>query len=487
MPSPFNTVGTASATVLQHRLFWTLVDTLWGGTTTMRLAGRALLPQEEKETDQNYAARLARSTLDNFYREGVERAADKVFSKDIALKELTPELELWWDDVDTQGRDGTQFARECFEAAVNHGVTYILTDYARLPQDVPFANHAEEMKAGRRPYWVNIKAPSVLAADSEFIAGKERLACFRYMETVFEMDDDGLSNTPIQQIRSFHQREVAGGLPGPVEFRVYREENSDWVLHDQGLLPSFITAIPVVACYGRRTGYMLGEPVMLSLAELNVQHWRKRSDLENILHIANVPFLFGKGFGNQIDTADGGKAAPITVSIQQAVMAGSKDADLKWVEHTGTAIGTAMQDLENMEDRMRDLASSLYSNGQPNGKSATEAAINSAEANARLKSLALSLQDCLEYALFFVSAYMQVEMKGTIEVNTAYAVDFVAQETFAGVLTLFKMGIIDQEVVVAEAKRRNIIALEQDIVPPAKPPVVTADPASGDKTIIANT
>lgn len=472
---------------------WQLVDTIRGGTTAMRAAGRTYLPQEEKEKDKNYDTRLSRSTFDNYYIEAIDRAVDKVFARDIVLKDQPVEVQLWWEDVDTQGRDGTQFAKDVFFNAVHHGVTYLLTDYPRLPQDQPFKNRAEELSAARRPYWVNIKAPEVLAADSAFSRGTERLVHFRYKETVYEPGENGLVVREVNQIRQYDDKD------GVVSFIIWRQDEEGWKPFDEGVLST--PSIPVVPIYGKRIGFYLGSPVQLPLAELNVQHWRKRSDLDNILHIANVPFLFGKGFNTQqIDPTSGGRRNDkIEVDIQQAVMSNNKDADLKWVEHTGSNIKTAMDDIANLENRMRDLGSTLFSSGGGFMTSATEKSINAAEANARLKSLALSLQDGLEMSLFFVCEYMGIAIAETakIEVNTSFSVDYVANETMAGVISLYKMGLIGQDVVIAEAKRRNIIALDQDVVIPTNPklgksadneviPPVVVD-ESGNKVITVNT
>lgn len=484
----FNYVGTASPLITSFRGQWSTVDTILGGTTAMRAAGKAFLPQEKKEKDENYIARLNRSTFDNYYKEALDRAVDKVFSQDIQLSDQAAEVVIWAQDVDQQGRDLTQFAKDIFFFAMHHGVTYILTDYPRLPQE-GFANRAEELASGRRPYWVHIKAPQVLAVDYIDVGGSKRLGTFRYQEQVYEPGIDGVTVEKFEQVREFKQASATG----PVECNVWRSSDStkEWVLIFSGILT--VDQVPVVPMYGKREGFFLGSPVQMQLAELNLQHWRKRSDLDNILHIANVPFLFGKGFGSEFDGTQGRKKGPIEVDIQQAVMAANKDADLKWVEHNGANIKSAMEDLQNLEDRMRDVGSTLFSSGGGFMATATEKAINAAEANARLKSLALSLKDCLEFALYFVYQYMGLTQVGTVEVNTSFATDYVSQETFAAVLTMYKMGLIDYETVVNESKRRNIIAMDAVIVPPKDPnlgktsdtevipPVVDAQ---GNKTVI---
>lgn len=480
----FNYVGSVSPLVASFRGQWLTVDTILGGTTAMRLAGKAYLPQEKKEKDENYTARLNRSTFDNYYKEALDRAVDKVFSQDIQLKDQSPEIVIWAQDVDQQGRDLTQFAKDIFFYGMHHGVTYVLTDYPRLPEE-GFANRAEEMASGRRPYWVHIKAPQVLAVDYLDVGGTKRLGKFKYQEEVYDLGDDGVTVEKFDQVREYFQ-ETANG---PVQCNVWRSEtvgrSGTWTLVFSGILS--VDQVPVVPMYGNRQGFFLGSPVQMQLAELNLQHWRKRSDLDNILHIANVPFLFGKGFGAETNMTQGKKAGPIEVDIQQAVMANNKDAELKWVEHTGSNIRTAMDDLSNLEDRMRDVGSTLFSSGGGFMASATEKAINAAEANARLKSLALSLKDTLEFALYFVYQYSGLTQVGSVEVNTSFATDYVSQETFAAVLTMYKMGLIDYETVIDEAKRRNIVAMDANIQLPLNPNIGKSSDAEVIPPVVDNT
>lgn len=455
-------IGDASPAFTNLRAQWTTVDTILGGTQSMRRAGKTYLPQEKKEKDENYIARLNRSTFDNFYKEALDRAVDKVFSQDIQLKDVPNEMLIWSADADQQGRDLTQFSKEVFFYALHHGVSYVLTDYPRLPAD-GFMTRADELRAATRPYLVLIKAPQVLAAEYIDFGGVKKLGYFKYIEEVVETGEDG-SSKKYSQIRSFKQESQGA----PVVFQVYRlDEVNGWELTDSGIMS--VDMVPVSVMYGKREGFYIGSPVQMQLADLNLQHWRKRSDLDNILHIANVPFLFGKGFGSETDTSSGRKKGAIEIDIQQAVMAATPNADLKWVEHTGSNIKTAMEDLANLEDRMRDVGSTLFSSGGGLVTSATEKAINAAEANARLKSLALGLKDCLEAVTYFVCQYLGVPVTGNVEVNTSFATDYVSQETYAAVLTLYKMGIISWENVIAEAKRRNIIAMDAVVQPPVKP------------------
>jgi hypothetical protein len=373
----------------------------------------------------------------------------------------------------------SQFCKETLENAMHHGVSFILTDYTALPEG-GFANRAQELAAGGRPYWVNVTAPMVLAINSELMDGKEQLNLFKWENEVAVLDTDGINYVATREVRTFRRTKE-----GRVTFLVERLSKGDWIETSKGTLPSKLNSIPITCVYANRDGFYLGQPVFKALAELNVQHYQKRSDLENILHIANVPFLFGKGLSNPgPSTIDGRPAGAkpsrpaantpeptLEVDIHNAILTSNATADLGWVEHNGTAITCALDDIKRLEDRMRTLGAALFTSQQTGGTTATAHAINSAEANARLKSIALALQDCIEMALVYVSAYYAVELAPTskLTVNTSYSIDFVADATYPLVQSLYDIGAIGWDVLIDEAKRRNILALDADVKQPNNP------------------
>jgi hypothetical protein len=494
-PSPFFT---------RLRLDWSKVDCLWEGTEAMRLARIRFLPQEPEEDDSSYARRLGRTTLHNFYKRTIQSGVAKVFSKDPHLEDSSapPEIEDFLKDVDTQGRNIGQFGKDLLENATNHGIGYLLVDYANIPQD--YSNLAEEQAAGNRPYWVKISAINVLDARSCKFADGERLGYFKFEEQVVEPSSDGGSSSIVQQIRIFKQdpaqpavfdpqtgdliREATGETP--VYFAVYRRDSgpngtpsgtnsaSQWKLFKQGQIS--VNAIPVIPDYTNKVGFMVGKPPFLDLAEINIEHWQAKSDYNNILHFATVPILFGSGIRPEIDASGASKG--VTVKANSAIMTNDRDAKLVYVEHSGAAIGAARQNIMDLEARMEKLGMVLTQ--QTGNVTATSTAITSAEANSLLKSYALNLQDTLNAALDFTAQYLNVEPTARIIINTDYAVDYTTDSTMADVLTAFNAGVIDKLTVIAEAKRRNVLDPAAAIVPPAQnestAPGVLVNPAPGE-------
>jgi hypothetical protein len=490
-------IASPSPYFIQLRLFWAMVDCLWEGTEAMRLAARRYLPQEPNEENESYIRRLHRTTLHNFYKRTIQSGVAKVFSKDPHLKDATApaEIQTFIADVDTQGRNLAQFGKDLLEDATNHGVGYLLVDYANVPQD--FANLAEEQASGNRPYWVKIPAINVLDARSCKFATGERLGYFKFEEQVVEESSDS-TTAVFQQIRIYKQDpakpavlDAEGNVlveaqgETPVYFAVYRKEDTaglQWKLQKSGTLS--VNAIPAVPAYTNKIGFMIGKPPLLDLAEINIEHWQAKSDYNNILHFATVPILFGSGIKPELD-ADGNKKE-ITIKANAMIATNDKEATLKYVEHSGDAIGAARQNIMDLEARMEKLGMVLTQQ-LTGGITATSTAISSAESNSLLKSYALNLQDSLNAALDFTAQYLKVASTAQVLINTEYAVDYTTDSTMADVLTAFDAGVIDKLTVIAEGKRRNVFDPAANIVPPAasqsamKPPtLVKQAPGEGD-------
>lgn len=449
-----NKIATPSATVAAHQTAWEVVDALMGGTTTMRAAGQKFLPMEPSEEAVEWEARLARTTLDPYYKEGVTHTVSKVFAKELQFSNVPVPLKNLLEDIDQQQRNSTQFAAEVFNEAVNFGVSYLLVDYPS--PDQPFETRAQELAAGFRPYWARISPLNLLDVRSASFNGADRLSVFRYSEQESELGTDGITEVLVDQIREFRQEKLENGEPGPVTWTTYRKTNANWQVYQEGLLS--LEAIPVACVYTNRTKFFLGRPPLMDLAELNIEHWRKRSDLNNILHICNVPFILATGFDAGMDPETGMPAKEIKIAVRKLIATKETDADIKWIEHQGKTISVALDDIAKLEQRMENLSSVLVT-GRSGSPTATATAINAAEANADLKQMALALQDALNASLYFTSNYIGLPTYGKCEVNTAFSMDFVSDTTFAQVLELFSLGLIDREVVIAESKRRNILDL----------------------------
>lgn len=481
-------VATPASSVAILRQFWRLVDTLYGGTEGMRLAGETYLPRQIEESDENYERRLKRSTLHNYYKSSISSAVGKVFTRDVRLEQPSTEVQLIALDVDAQGRNLSQFSRAVFDDAINHGVSFILVDHTRTPLD--YTNQALQSSESR-PYWVHVPATKVLDARAVDFAGTQRLGYFRYEEEVFEPTSDGFSGANYHQIRVFKQD------PGtPVYFAVYRATSSradltaslpfnpfagittaggSYVLIDAGILVG-VDAIPVVPIYTNRTGFFMGKPPLQDLADVNVAHWQCNSDYQNSVHVATIPFLLTKGLKQELD--ESGNPAKLKVSVNAGIVATDPNAHVEWIETKGEALEAARRNIDALCNEMEKLGNTLCAS-TPGGISATEKSINASEAQSIIKSWALSLQDGLNGALYFTSQYLGGVEPGLAKVNVDYSIDYAGESTMPYIIDAYKLGAISAETVIAEGKRRNVFDPEAAIAAPGfKPPEAAVQPAT---------
>lgn len=392
---------------------WSMCDSLFGGTSTMRAAGVAYLPRNPKEDEADWIVRLNRTTLFNAFKRSVQQAAARVFADDIKLLNFPGEVTIFSDDVDAQGRDITQFCKSVFVDALVRGVSYVLIDFQRR-EEQPLTL-ADAIASGDRPYWVPVQATQLLAAHSTFDGGVERLTHFRFYEHITDVSEDGLEEKQIAQVKSFTQK----SKNEPVTYTIYRKTDAGWQIYDEGALIG-IPQIPVVPIYTNRTGFYIGSPPLMDLAETNVAHWQSTSEQTNILHVARVPFLHIKGI--QAANDKDGNPVEFELNVRKALTAGE---DAKWVETSGASLAAGREDLIELQSRMDQLGLSLVS-PRSGGTTATENSINAAEANSLLKDMALALSDSLEQAIWLTSFYLGIpETVGTVEVSTKFAVDLV--------------------------------------------------------------
>jgi len=431
---------------------YALSDCLMGGTTAMRAAGTKFLPQEAAESDTAYKARVARSFLFGGFERTVEILTGEVFRKGIVLSDDIPDrITEIKDNIDLQGNDITQFSKSCFRKVLTHGLGFILVDTPPLPKDEagnPVPNtRKQDKKSGRRVYWVDLSARDVIGGIVEIVNGRTIFKQVRIWETVTERDGD-FGVVGIEQIRVLE----------PGTWAVYREtsdsQSTEWVLFDEGTTE--LDYIPIVSFYfGRKEGPFLAYPPLTGLAELNQAHWISSSDQNNILHVSRVPFLFGK----MLDTDNSGK---VKVSANSLFHSNNPDSDLKFVEHSGAALGAGWKDLERLEMLMSLWGLELVSDARSGSVTATEKVLTQSKSGSFLNAIALTWQDALNTALTITCDILKIEAVGMMQVNTDFS---LALSNFDSRIILegFQIGLIDRGTAIDELKRRGILGENVDL------------------------
>lgn len=420
---------------------WALLDALTGGTPAMRAAGATYLPAAPKEEAESHRARLSVATLFPAYKRTVSVMAGKPFAKSLTLTDAAPTIERWAEDVDLQGVNLHSFAAEMFEESFN-GLAGILIEYPRVgpaPQGVRTVAAVEA--AGLRPYMVRVMHNRILGWRTGEIQGRVTLTQLRLAETG-EIEDGEYGTKTVDRVRVMR----------PGSWELWEKGKTDWAMIDEG--NTSLPVIPFVPVYGRRRGFMDGAPAMLDLAYLNVKHWQSQSDQDNIERVARVPILVFLGAED---------SSQLVVGASSAVKL-PMNADLKFVEHTGAAIGAGADGLTRLEDQMIQSGAELLVQ-RPGQRTATEAA-NDAEANkSDLQRMTEQFEDALDQALIFMASYgnVPIEQAGSVSLFKDFASATLSDASAQLVADLNSRGLLTKETTLREMQRRGVLEASVDV------------------------
>ena len=440
---PEDNVGYPCDAYIEHLKRIKLLNTLMGGTDSMKKAGEEFLPKEPEESQEAYQNRLDRSYLLNIFRRTILYLGGQVFSRPMILQDDNPpEIIEIAENIDLRNNHMDVFCKTVFETALVDGISCILVDHPPAPTGL---TKEEEKKLGLRPYWVHVPVSNIIGWRTKIIEGKTVLTQIRIKETIER--EKGLYGTEnVARIRVINLG----------SYKIYEDtsggDEKDWKLIESGET-TFTEEIPLAIFRpGDFITAMTARPPLEDLGFLNLAHWQSLSDQTTILHYARVPILFGKMLGDDI--------SKITIGPKRLIHANREEADLRYVEHTGACIGSGRESLDDIEQRMALYGLQLLM--PKTGRiTATEKALSSGESDCTLKSWALEFKDCIEQALIYTAKWMKIEVPGSVVVNTEYRLLQVAD---ADVLIKAKVaGILPRMTILQEFLRRGIIAEDSNI------------------------
>lgn len=310
---------------------WELVDDLMGGTAAMKAAGEKWLPREDGEAVKVYEARLSRSVLYNGYKKTVLGLSRRPFARSVGIVGNLPEkLAEMPNAVDDQGRSLNSFAREFLEVAVNRGLCHILVDY---PPNTA-GSLGEERELGLRPRFVLVDPISLINWQTEEVNGETRLTQIRISESVYRAS----GQWDVKVTRRIR-------VIGLDAFQVYEQgEKGEWYVVQEGEMT--LGKIALVTLYINPVGFMVGSPAMDDLAYLNLAHYQSQSDHRNNLRFARSGVIFLKGLTPKEMEQD------IVWGVNHAVKTTSANADMKIIEHSGSAVTAGENELRHLEEQM---------------------------------------------------------------------------------------------------------------------------------------
>ena len=394
-------------------------NALMSGTLGMRSHGTTYLPQEPAESNDAYGSRLAKTVLFPAYEKAVNTMMGKPFGEPIELEDDVPKaIKDCCENIDLSGRDLDTFAADVFTHTMSDGIGWIVADCPRVGEGLTLA---DERAIGFRPYLIHVPLANVLGWKHVVESGVHKLTQFRYLECT-EIEDGKFGTKEVEQVRVLE----------PGEVTVYRkDERGKWQVVPEMSGPVTLQEMPVATVILARLGWMVAKPPLENMAWLNVEHWQSRSDQRNILHVARVPLLFGKGLATD---ANGN----IVIGANTLLRSDTPDGDLKWVELMGGSIEAGRQDLLDIEDAMRRTAGELIATEVQ--KTATETQREAGEGESQLVKWVKSFEDSLEEAFRLMAAWINLPSGGGISINTEWDNHELGADIWAALTNLRNTG-----------------------------------------------
>ena len=359
---------------------WKVMAAVTNGTNYIRDLAEQYLPQEPREDDEAWRARIDRSVLSPYTSRLIETAAGAVLRKPIHI-EGDPYWSELAENIDGIGSNINEYARRALVSSLTYGHSAILVDF---PAATGARNLAEERAMGRRPYFVHVDAPQIWGWRKD---DTNRLTQIRIHDYEYRpLNEFGEEQVEVMRVI----------YPGRYDLYTLGQET---VTFEESNGFSLDT-IPVVPIYSNRRGVLISQPGLLDIANLNITHYQRQSDLIHALHIAAMPTLVLEGYSQ--DSSE----ATIGVNYALGMEPGHK---AYYVQSDATSFDAQMNELQSLEGQMSTLGITKLFGQKFVAESAEAKRIDQAQSNSVLAIISQELESALNQAFKLAAQYVGME------------------------------------------------------------------------------
>lgn len=396
---------------------WELMNDAFIGTRAIRAKGEKYLPKSPAEHKDDYAARLAQAVFWNATKRTGEGLTGMVTRKPpVFADDVPPQIKEDAENIDNAGSHFDVFTKRTFKTALIDGHGFILVDMPP-PVTAEKENATAADEIGRRPYWVHVRADQVVNWTTGVEEGKTVLTQVTIKECVTEKTGRWTEREIVQY------RVLNRGA-----WEIWRKAKDidvnatvdEYVLYQSGKTLGAngqpLDVIPLAPIYCNQTGYFTSQPPLLDLVWENGRHYRLQSDLDNILHVANVPIGWIKGRIIKHD-AQGNEIPPKIGPNTWLDLGTDTNAGVGYSEHNGSAIGAAQEEIEKSRGNMAALGLLLLSQKPTVAQTATESLQEGEAESSELAGMVRGLEDGVELALSFHAMFRGLPSGGSVAFN----------------------------------------------------------------------
>ncbi len=427
---------------LAHHCWHLLDSTFVDSSGRTRNIKEKYLQQEPAEPRGAYESRLSRSTYAPIYRDSI-RAYAGLLNR-FQLVDTPGSLVEAEADVDLQGESIQSFWNRCDEKALRDGGVYIMVDMT--PEDGE-TNFLDEQNSDRRPYLIMVDRANVINWSIEYQGGRERVVH--------------------ATIRQFRQRAVPGSFgveldavyhvlrPNLVETYRLEKRGREWVQIKEREVNTSIPVVPLVWYGATDPHFAHGDMPLNALAELSIQHFQMRSDLQELLHKCAMPVPVRTGAKLGAD----GKPIPLILGPNTAVDLDAEGGKFEFAEPSGRSLERHQAEIQHLELLMdRSSLNFLYG---ANIKTATEASLRASQVASQVSALTRNKTSSFVTVMKLWAAYSgelgQLTPESGIAINDSLISRPLGASEIAQLVNLYSQGLLSKRTVLDELQRGGIL------------------------------
>jgi hypothetical protein len=347
-------------------------------------------------------------------------------------------------NVDLQGESIQSFWNRCDERDLRDGGVYIMVD---MTQEESELNFLDEQQSGRRPYLIMIDRHDVINWSVTYENGRERTAhaTIRQMRQVPVADGFGVELEPVYHVLR----------PNLVESYTLEKRGGNWVQTKVNEVRTSLPVVPLVWYGATSPHFAQGELPLNGLAELSIQHFQMRSDLQELLHKCAMPVPVRTGARIGPD----GRPVPLVLGPNTAVDLDAEGGKFEFAEPSGRSLERHQAEIRHVEELMdRSGLNFLYG---ANIKTATEASLRASQIASQVAALVRNKSAAFNIVMRLWAAYngelAQITPESGIAMNDSLINKPLGASEIAQLVNLYSQGILSKRTVLDELQRGGIL------------------------------
>jgi hypothetical protein len=369
----------------------------WGRTEEQK--SFKYLPRAAAEEPLDHVERLQLSRFDRYFRNAIEKDFASLLSR-FSVDDAHPSIDESLPNFDRQGNSIYTFAHDWIAYALRDGMAGVLVDYPRVE---PGTRRDQIAGLGLRPYPVLYKRENIINWDYFYAPSGEIIL------TELVLVD--------------YVRVAEGTYGSTVETRYKRlwlEDGRQWCeikrveTDGKGGQPQEVTVEPPFMTGAESITFV---PLALSInpfeaeiplediANLNLSHYRKQTDMDVFLHLCSGPTLNV----NDLNPAATSRDAPVVKVGPRAVL---RNVEAKWIGVDPSSLESLRLDVAAVEEKIKALTLAFFSgNASP---TATQVLIESTQTQANILGMAEFIESAFQTLFTFWVGYIDPSYSGDI-------------------------------------------------------------------------